>query len=141
MTVGSRRRSTGPDALTVEALWSRSYGRCEISGIELSGERSIGWHVHHRRPRKAGGTRWPGINGIENLLLLSPAAHARVESERTEAYANGWLVRQNAIPALTPVLLADPIALRLFGEPMPWFVLLTDDGGYRPVETVEVPDQ
>lgn len=127
MTVGSRRRQTGPDQLTVEALWDRSQGHCEITGVMLSGERSVGWHVHHRRPRKAGGTRWPGINGIENLLLLSPAAHARVESERSEAYANGWLVRQNDIPAATPVLVCGHT------------VMLTDDAGYRPVRTVEVP--
>lgn len=123
------RRSTGPDKLTVEALWARSRGRCEISGVELSGERSIGWHVHHRKPRKAGGTRWPGINGIENLLLLSPSAHARVESERTEAYANGWLVRQNDDPAAVQVLIRG----------RQW-CLLTDDGQYRVIESVGLPE-
>jgi 5-methylcytosine-specific restriction protein A len=130
---------TGPDKLTVEALWARSRGRCEITGVELAGERSVGWHVHHRRPRQMGGSKRRDTNGIENLLLLSPDAHARVESERTEAYANGWLVRQNAVPAAVPVLLADIVAMRLFGDPLPWFVLLTDDGGYWPVEELNLP--
>lgn len=136
----STYRPTGPDKLTVEALWARSRGRCEITGVELSGERSVGWHVHHRLPRKAGGTRWPGINSIENLLLLSPAAHERVESHRSEAYENGWLVRHGSVPAAEPVLLADPVAVRIFGEPMPWRVLLSDDGGYWPVSCVELPE-
>jgi len=62
--------------------------------------------VHHRRPRKMGGTKWEGINDNENLLVLcgtgTTGCHGYVESHRQEGYANGWLVRMGFWPALTP---------------------------------------
>lgn len=123
---------TGPDKLTVEALVARARGRSEISGEELYGERGVDWHVHHRRPRGNGGTKRRDTNGIENLLALSAADHLMVESQRTLSYSRGWLVRQNAIPAAVPVLLL------VEGERQ--MVVLTDDGGYRPVEDVTLPE-
>lgn len=129
MTVGSRRRSTGPDKLTVDALRDRSEGCCELCGHPLHGERGRDYHVHHRRPRRMGGSQLPDTNSIENLLLLDASCHERVESERTAGYAGGWLVRQDGIPATVAVL--------IHGKR---WCLLTDDGEYRPVETVEVPD-
>jgi 5-methylcytosine-specific restriction enzyme A len=126
------RRPTGPDALTVEAVVARAQGRSEISGEELQGVRGEDWHVHHRRPRGAGGSKRRDTNGVENLLVLSAADHELVESQRTLAYARGWLVRQNAIPAAVPV--------QLLVEGVRRLVLLTDDGGYRPVEDVDLPE-
>lgn len=122
------RRATGPDRLTVEAVWDRAGGRCEISGVPLSGERGRDWHVHHRRPRRMGGSRLADTNSVENLLLLSPEAHEHVEKNRTEAYERGWLVRQDAIPAAVPVIvMVDGLVAR---------VLLTDDAAYAPVDEV-----
>lgn len=126
------RRSTGPDKLTVEAVWDRAGGRCEISGVPLSGERGRDWHVHHRRPRRMGGSRLDDTNSVENLLLLSPEAHEYVERNRTEAYERGWLVRQDAIPAAVPVV--------VLVDGQVAYVLLTDDGQYRSVEDVELPE-
>jgi len=122
------RRATGPDRLTVEAVWGRSGGRCEISGVQLAGRRGEDFHVHHRRPRRMGGSRDPETNGVENLLLLSPEAHEHVERNRSEAYERGWLVRQDAIPAAVPVI------VMVDGQPA--LVLLTDDAGYAPAEEV-----
>lgn len=122
------RRATGPDRLTVEAVWDRSGGRCEISGVELAGRRGEDFHVHHRRPRRMGGSRDPETNGVENLMLLSPEAHEHVERNRTEAYERGWLVRQDAIPAAVPVV--------VMVDGRPALVLLTDDAGYAPVDEV-----
>jgi hypothetical protein len=47
----------------------------------------------------------PDTNAPQNLLLLCPPSHETVESERTAAYAGGWLVRQQDDPALVPVLI------------------------------------
>lgn len=124
--------STGPDKLTVEALVARAQGRSEISGEELRGRRGEGWHVHHRRPRQMGGSKRRDTNGIENLLVLSAEDHDLVERQRTLAYQRGWLVRQNAIPAEVPV--------QVFIDGAAVTVLLTDDGSYRPVEDVELPE-
>lgn len=126
------RRATGPDRLTVEAVWDRSGGRCEISGVELAGRRGEDFHVHHRRPRRMGGSRDPLTNDPTNLMLLSPEAHEHVEKNRTEAYERGWLVRQDAIPAVVPVV--------VLVDGQVAYVLLTDDGQYRSVEDVELPE-
>jgi len=123
------RRATGPDALTVEALVARGQGRCEIGNEELHGDRGDDWHVHHRRPRQMGGSKRRDTNGIENLLLLCRAHHEFVEKYRTTAYNAGWLVAQSKSPAATPV--------RIWTRR---WVLLTDDGGYRPVEDVHLPE-
>lgn len=132
MTIRSHRsptrRSTGPSRLTVEALWGRAGGLCEISGVPLAGVRGEDFHVHHRRPRRMGGSRDPETNDVENLLLLSPEAHEHVERNRTEAYERGWLVRQDAVPAAVPVV--------VMVDGRPALVLLTDDAGYAPVEEV-----
>jgi hypothetical protein len=112
----------------VEALVARCRGRSEISGEELRGERGVDWHVHHRRPRGAGGTKRRDTNGVENLLVLSAADHELVESQRTLAYARGWLVRQNAIPSAVPVV--------VMVDGRPALVLLTDDAAYAPVDEV-----
>ncbi len=122
------RRSTGPDRLTVEAVWGRAGGCCEISGVPLSGVRGEDFHVHHRRPRRMGGSRDPETNGVENLLLLSPEAHEHVERNRTEAYERGWLVRQDAVPAAVPVI--------VMVDGRPALVRLTEDAGYAPAEEV-----
>jgi hypothetical protein len=79
-----------------------------------------------------GGSRLDDTNSVENLMLLSPEAHAHVERNRSEAYERGWLVRQDAIPAAVPVIvLVDGRVAR---------VLFTDDAQYRPVEDVDLPE-
>lgn len=119
----TKRRSTGPDTLTVEALYMRAEGLCELCSAPLKGERGREHHVHHRRPRRMGGSRLPDTNEIQNLLLLDADCHERVEKERTAGYEGGWLVRQDACPAEVPVLIHGRLWARL-----------TDDGGYEPVE-------
>jgi hypothetical protein len=60
---------------------------------------------------------------VENLLNLHPTCHlVRVERNRADAYANGWLVRHGTEPATVPVLT--------------WqgWVLLDSVGGVTPVQ-------
>lgn len=90
------RRKTGPDAKTVQGVFDRSGECCERCG-------GRGEQIHHRRARSAGGTRREDTNGLQNLVLLCQADHAFIESNRTWAYAEGWLVRQWADPAYQPV--------------------------------------
>lgn len=105
------RRRTGPTTLSVDTLMGRSGGLCEVCGGE-------GSDVHHRKPRKAGGTRDVSINALSNLTLLCRRDHARVESERSLSYENGWLVHSWDESGLVPFL-------RL-GR----FVLFDDEGGF-----------
>ncbi len=74
-----------------------------------------------------GGSQLPDTNLPQNLLVLCLSCHELVESQRSAAYAGGWLVRQNADPAAVPVLIG---ASR--------WVLLTVDGRYLD-EVAECP--
>lgn len=85
-----------------------------------------GTQVHHRQPRKAGGSRRAHINAPSNLVLLCAGdggCHEYVERNRSESYEDGWLVREPLMPPAVPV--------RVAGIGM---VYLSDEGGYRPVE-------
>ena len=116
-----RYRKTGPSEEVVDLVYERAQFSCEICGAAVGDRRGVDHHVHHRRARRMGGSQLPDTNLPQNLMLLCPESHEMVESERTAAYAGGWLVRQNADPATTPVL----VLARL--------VLLTPDGRYSPV--------
>jgi 5-methylcytosine-specific restriction protein A len=96
----------------------RSGLHCERCGVSVKWS---GGQVHHRLPRGAGGTSRVEINSPANLLHLCDECHAWVESNRTEAYEKGWLVRQAHVPAERPVLTHE------YG-----WVLLSDSGDRTP---------
>lgn len=93
------RRDTGFPPAVKELVWARSGGRCEVCG-----EATSDLQHHHRRPRQAGGTRRPDTNTASNCLLACLMDHNRIESYRSRAYDNGWLVRSMQSPLKTPVL-------------------------------------
>lgn len=97
------------------ALRDRADGRCDICLLGVNGIA----HAHHRQPRGMGGGLT--VNRLSNALWLHPRCHmVRVERNRTESIAFGWLVPMGLEPSLTPVLLGQE-----------WF-LLSDDGGVWP---------
>lgn len=107
------RKDTGPTRATRDLLLDRSLGCCEICGRQLW-VYPRGWvaphAVHHRQPRQMGGTSRTEINSPANLLLICDdgterSCHRHVESNRSLAYVNGWLVRAGADPAEVPVVL------------------------------------
>lgn len=118
-----RRRTTGPSPKTRLELWGRARDRCELCEVLLAGVRDVS--VHHRCPRRMGGTRKPWINDLVNLLLVcgsgTTGCHGRIESNRSIAYDAGWLLHDGADPWETPVDLA-------IGR-----VHLTSDGAMIPV--------
>lgn len=107
----SKRRNTGPDDETVITALMRSMrdGKtcCEICNMPITGERGLHWSVQHRVPRGMGGTRSEAVNAVSSLLILdgsgTTGCHGRVESDRAEAFANGWLVSRHSDPATVPV--------------------------------------
>lgn len=97
---------------------ARSGMRCERCGADL---KWMGGQVHHRHPRKMGGTAREWVNKPGNLIHLCTECHDWVESNREAARAAGWLVPMgvtvsSAVPVLTPA----------------GWVLLDDDGGAAP---------
>ena len=107
---------TAPTTHVRETVVERAQGRCERCG-------GPGMQVHHRQPRKAGGSRRAHINAPSNLVLLCLDCHTLIESRRTYAYASGWLVREPKLPGCVPVMVVG----------LGW-VFLDDEGGYQPVE-------
>lgn len=101
----SRRRNTGPAEEVVDLVLDRAQHSCEVCSAGFGHRRGTDWHLHHRRPRRMGGSQLADTNAPQNLLVLCPGCHSMVESERTAAYAGGWLVRQNADPLTVPVLI------------------------------------
>jgi hypothetical protein len=92
-----------------EQLLERSGGYCEVSGRVLDPET---FDAHHRRPKRMGGTSRPDTDLLSNLLALDPGTHnaaargARsVHGSSLWSMACGYLLHDDAIPALAPVLI------------------------------------
>lgn len=114
-----RYKATGPAADVVEAVCERAGYSCEICTEQVGDRRGVDHHIHHRRPRGAGGSRRADTNLPSNLLLLCPPCHREVESHRGPAQSMGWLVVQSVDPATIAVLV----------QRDRW-AYLTDDGRY-----------
>jgi len=103
----SRRRSTGPDRNTVDAVLERDQWMCAVCGDVLVGQRGIGWSIHHRRPRRAGGDKRPDTNLASNLVAVhghgTADCHGRIESRRAEAISHGWLLHDGDVPSQTAI--------------------------------------
>jgi hypothetical protein len=113
------RRDTGPDLPRQQVVIARAGGNCERCGEPAFG----GFSIHHRSPRRMGGTSNVTVNLPSNLLLLCgtgiTGCHGEVESQRAQSLRAGWLVPSGANPAEYAVLVSP-------GR----FVYLTDDGTY-----------
>lgn len=85
-----------------------------------------GEQIHHRKPRGMGGTRVNDSGCASNLIWLCRECHEWIESHRTEALDNGWLiVRGVERPQTIPLL--------YLGH----WMYLTDDGQVK--QFLEVP--
>lgn len=94
----------------------RAQGLCERCG-----EAKRGMQVHHRRPRGMGGSRREDTNRAANGLYLDAECHSYVESHRSVALSQGWLIPQSVEPWRVPV--------KWRGR----WVRLCDDGSVVPV--------
>jgi hypothetical protein len=97
-----------------ELIIDRCKGRCELCGIHTDTGQ-----FHHRNPRRMGGTRRESLGKASNSLYLHQGCHERVESNRHEAYVNGWLLYADDEPNEMRVKLWDG-----------WY-LLSDDGSLQ----------
>jgi hypothetical protein len=79
----------------------------------------LGEQIHHRKPRRMGGSTATGINEAANLIWLCASCHAWIESHREAGYLHGWLVNATDEPKNVPVLRFGQVA-----------VLLDNQGGY-----------
>lgn len=116
-----KKPSTGPDEDTRMTVYLRANGYCERCGVGLNGKAVS---IHHRRPRRMGGTSDPIINTVPNLLLVcgsgTTGCHGWIESNRTAAYQSGWLLHSGQDPESIPA--------QIYGK---GFRLLTSQGAYK----------
>lgn len=95
-------KSTGPTTKTRQSVIDRSGGWCEACN------RAAPMSIHHRMPRKMGGTSIEWINKSENLLALCGSGvtgcHGRIESNRAVSYDRGLLLRVGMNPWATPFM-------------------------------------
>lgn len=95
-------RQTGPTAAVRAAVLDRAadgrgHPRCERCGARPVEQ------IHHRRPRRLGGSRRPEVNQPANLLAVCSTCHNEIESNRAEAHRRGQLLSAHATPATLPV--------------------------------------
>lgn len=90
-------RRTGPTQEQKMVVLTRSRSMCERCGVTLYNRPS---DIHHRHPRKMGGTKAEWINQPANLVHLCSddprtgyvGCHTFIERNREEAKDTGWLV-------------------------------------------------
>jgi hypothetical protein len=91
------------------AAYERARGRCEITGMILPGGPDGEWALHHRRPKGSGGTNQPATHTLPNVLALTHSIHnlatRSVHLDPAWSRPLGYLLRQDQIPRLVPVLL------------------------------------
>lgn len=101
-------RRTGPASAVVELCLARAQYGCEFCGEMMGDRRSVDWSVHHRMPRRMGGTKSTGINRPSNLMIVcgsgSTGCHGVIESCRAASMAAGWLLRAGEDPLARPVV-------------------------------------
>lgn len=96
---------------------------CEVMAA-CQGRAAAVWEAHHRRPRGMGSSRRPDTNLPANGLMVCGDCHRFIESNRSVALSNRWLLRQNETPTDIPVLRRHV------------WVLLDNEGGFVPAECV-----
>lgn len=108
-------------------VYARAGGRCEVGAtMECQGRRGLfdpitGRSLHHRRPRRMGGTRAVDIHDPSNLLAVcgngTRGCHGWIESHRRAASEQGWLLASGADPVARACVLRDGsiVLLRAWG--------------------------
>lgn len=87
--------SATPDAVR-GLVRDRAMGLCERCGRP-------GTDAHHRQPRGMGGTTTPLTHTAIVLVWLCRNCHHTIETHRTQAYADGWLVHSWDDPRPVPI--------------------------------------
>lgn len=101
----------------VDLVTQREGGRCAVCAGMLTGP----GHLHHRKPRRMGGSRY--ANTASNVVLLHPSCHLdTVERDRARSYQNGWLLRANEEPSEVPLryMMNRWALLDDIGNALPW---------------------
>lgn len=112
-------RHTGFPTATRDLITTRSGGFCEVMAPGCTGHAR---EIHHRMPRRMGGTRRAVVNTASAGLHVCRSCHRHLETtERGLSYLRGWLIRQNTSDLVEPA----SVSVVYRGNPG---VRLCDDG-------------
>ena len=81
----------GVSKKVAELVIERDRGQCVARVTHERGAKS-GEQIHHRKPRRMGGTTEEWINQPANLIYVCRACHDHIESHRQQSLAMGWLI-------------------------------------------------
>lgn len=102
-----RYKATGPAQDVVELVLERAQYACEVRGCMVGDRRGVDWSIHHRLPRRMGGTKRPEVNQPPALIVAcgsgTTGCHGWIEARRAEAYDMGLLLHAGDDPAQVPV--------------------------------------
>lgn len=91
-----------PTPQTRALVLQRAAYHCERCWRPIAREMSL----HHRRPRRMGGSKRPDTNQPQNLLVLcgsgTTGCHGWIESHRTQGYEDGIILYDLDDPAEHP---------------------------------------
>ena len=76
----------------------RAGGYCEMCGMPCQNGQ-----IHHRKPRRAGGSVDPRVSTAANGMYIHSSCHAKVESDRHWAIRRGWLLFAAEYPEEVPI--------------------------------------
>ena len=98
------RSNTGPSTAVRAVVMARAGNCCERCGIPIADQPAS---IHHRQARGMGGTKDPAANDVPHLALLcgtgTTGCHGHIESHRTQAKADGWIVPKWENPQTVPM--------------------------------------
>jgi 5-methylcytosine-specific restriction protein A len=80
-------------------IMARFDGRCYYCGLRVEGNGQI----HHRLPRRLGGSGSLLVSDIANGVYLHGRCHDRIESQREKAIINGWILKMGSDPTVIPI--------------------------------------
>ena len=110
-------RNTGFSPKARQLILDRADGVCEAMFVDECNSRIEA--IHHRKPRKMGGSKRSDINQPSNGLAICQPCHVAIESFRLVALDRGLLVSQHN---------SEPVSCVGVWRRGVW-VLLTDAGG------------
>jgi 5-methylcytosine-specific restriction enzyme A len=83
---------------TRKTIKRRAGGQCELCGMPCTDGQ-----IHHRKPRRAGGSIDPRVSDASNGVYIHASCHGKVESNRHWAIQRGWLLFAAEYPEEVPI--------------------------------------
>ena len=96
-------KAQGVKPIVGQLVIERDQEQC-VARVTHPGKAAPGEQIHHRKPRRMGGTTQRSTNGVTNLIYLCRPCHEWIENNRDLSTDLGWLLRASQSPTEAPLL-------------------------------------